>query len=142
MPTTRWWKATVRVKRPEKGSRNLAPRTASRLSALAKTGAHHLFACILFRCGQVHITNCCANSDDPAAFAGEIAIPNLADSAPFPGIARADNTETTRVTAAGGVGLSLAGAFGDIQRILAALVSAAAPFLEAQPSATHLEYIG
>jgi hypothetical protein len=108
----------------------------------------------------VHITNCCANSADQRAFAGEIVIADFADPAPFPGLhgdtappppperaaAAKDNDEDGVRGAAGGSGgtdgLSLARAFLDVQLLLSALVAAAAPCLAAQRSSRHFEYLG
>ena len=86
---------------------------------------------------QVHITNCCANSADSAAFAGEIVVPDLSDPAPFEGL-----VSTAPGGAPGTGGMSLARAFSDMKAILAGLVEAAAPLLEAQPSKDHFEYMG
>ena len=67
----------------------------------------------------MHITNCCANSSDRDAFAGEIVIEDLFKDPDYAG-----------------------SVVQDMSRILSGLVSAAAPFLEAQRSADHFEYMG
>jgi len=109
----------------------------------------------------VHITNCCANSADKDAFAGEIVIADFADPATFPGLhadsapapAHASASETNEgnsaqniapdpIGAANSSGFSLARAFQDVAEALSALVAAAAPSLEAQRSPHHFEYLG
>jgi len=110
---------------------------------------------------QVHITNCCANSADKDAFAGEIVVTDFADSSPFPGLHpdtmpapvppssrgahEGNSTKSSSgdvVGAVDGSGLSLSRAFQDVAASLAALVAAAAPCLEAQRSPNHFEYLG
>jgi hypothetical protein len=56
---------------------------------------------------EVHITNCCANSDNLDAFAGEIVIDDLGDRSPYPDIEGYDDAAVTE-----GVGAVPAGASG------------------------------
>jgi len=119
---------------------------------------------------EVHITNCCANSDNEQRFAGEIVINDLGDPNPFPdlencneegGIDDEDADVVARVAQSSKPTQqkeesvaspqpasspshphSFARAFADMRTILASLVGGAAPFLEAQRSPHDVEYMG
>jgi hypothetical protein len=118
---------------------------------------------------EVHITNCCANSGNKQAFAGEIVIDDLTNPAPYPGTGNENtNWNLNNKTAAsgdssssisvcenpttnnnnnnnGGVSdgdISFATGFKDMCSILSSLIDAAAPFLEAQTSQRNFEYMG
>ena len=89
-------------------------------------------------CDSVHITNCCANSDNPAKFAGEICATLFNES----GESSDDEKSTPSSANNSNVVIDLAEFFPSIEASMAALADRTFYFLQGGNANNGLEYLG